>query len=96
MIAPKGILSDADPVIQDAYRVMKRIMKGPARREEYISAKLKEAELEREFEVCAEKGKTEGQLALLVSSISTIESLPRCATSISSQSMGIASVNSSL
>lgn len=51
-------------------------MEDPDKRAEYISAKLKEAELEREFEVCEEKGIAkgkaegikEGQLTLLVSS----------------------------
>jgi len=61
-----SIPSDVDGTIQDAYKVMKNIMEDPAKREEYISAKLKEAELEREFEVCEEKGiekgKAEGKL----------------------------------
>jgi len=77
LIAPRDIPSDVDGTIQDAYKVMKNIMEDPAKREEYISAKLKEAELEREFEVCEEKGKAkdkiegikEGQVSLLVSSI---------------------------
>ncbi|AVP87063.1 hypothetical protein phytr_1020 [Candidatus Phycorickettsia trachydisci] len=55
-----SIPSDIDPIIQNAYRVMKNIMEDPAKREEYISAELKKAEDEREIEKNRAEGKAEG------------------------------------